>query len=118
MSEQSADSPVKSIRWSDGMAGVDVSGEADLNSSPELQRELLLLFDRRPDGVVVNLRDVPYMDSSGVASLVKALSRARKNNISLRLAGMTERVLSVFQITRLDSVFDIYSSEEEALANR
>lgn len=117
MSERSENPPVRAVRWAGDVAVVEVSGEIDLNSSPELQQVLLELFDRRPSGVVVNLKDVPYMDSSGVASLVKALARARRNNISLRLTGMTDRVRSVFEITRLDSVFDIYGSEEEALAN-
>ena len=62
------------------------------------------------------LADVPYMDSSGVASLVKLLSRARKSGSELALANLNDRVRSVFEITRLDSVFRICGSEEEALA--
>ena len=65
--------------------------------------------------IVVDLSGVPYMDSSGVASLVKLLARIRKTGIELRLCGLTDRVRSIFEITRLDSVFQIYPSQQEAL---
>jgi anti-anti-sigma factor len=56
------------------------------------------------------------MDSSGVASLVKLLSRVRRSSAALKLCGLTDRVRGVFEITRLDSVFEIYGGEDEALA--
>ena len=113
------DSPrqcVKSIRWVDRAAVVDVQGDVDLSRSGEFQRALLTLMDQKPARIVVNLAEVPYMDSSGVASLVKLLGRARKQNVGLSLAGLTDRVRSIFEITRLDGVFDIRSTVEEALA--
>ncbi|MHC4295537.1 MAG: STAS domain-containing protein, partial [Planctomycetota bacterium] len=95
---------------------VDVTGEIDLNSSLEFQQVLLRVLDKRPVRIVINLTEVSYMDSSGVASLVKLLSRVRKADSSLHLVGLQDRVRSVFEITRLDSVFDIRETEAEALA--
>jgi len=66
---------------------------------------------------VVDLSGVGYMDSSGVASLVKLLARVRRRQVDLKLAGMTRRVRSVFEITRLDTVFEIFASVQEALAS-
>jgi len=111
-----ADCPIQQVRWVDKTVIVDVVGEIDLNTSSGFQRCLLEVLDASPERVVVNLSGVPYMDSSGVASLVKLLSRTRHGNCSLGLFGLTDRVRGIFEITRLDSVFDIYGSEQEALA--
>jgi len=113
---ETSGSPVKAVRRIDGAAIVDVVGEIDLNCSLVFQQDLLNLLDEKPRSIVINLRDVTYMDSSGVASLVKLLSRIRKGGSSLHLVALRDRVRSVFEITRLDSVFSIYKTEEEALA--
>lgn len=108
--------PVSDIRWNDRTAIVDAAGEIDLHQSTVLQQKLLEVLDQKPERMIVNLANVSYMDSSGVASLVKLLSRTRKNGISLALAAPTKKVRAIFEITRLDSVFAIFDSEEEALA--
>lgn len=108
-------SPISQIRWVDRSAIVDVEGEIDLNRSPAFQEDLLKLLDQKPQRIIVNLQGVSYMDSSGIASLVKLLSRVRKGGISLHLVAMADRVRSVFEITRLDSVFDIRATEAEVL---
>ena len=116
MSESSPNSSVQDIRWIDRVAVVKVAGDIDLTHSVDFQQQLLMLLDSKPERIVINLHDVPYMDSSGVASLVKVLSRTRKTSTALYLAEMTPRVRSLFEITRLDSVFDIVATEQEALA--
>ena len=108
--------PVSNIRWQDKTAIIDASGEIDLHQSTVLQQKLLDVLDQKPNRMIINLSNVSYMDSSGVASLVKLLSRTRKNGISLALAAPTKKVKAIFEITRLDSVFNIFESEEEALA--
>lgn len=108
-------SPVKSVRWVRKTAVVDVTGDIDLHSSLDFQQGLLTVLDEKPKRIVVNLKDVPYMDSSGVASLVKLLSRARKAGASLALANMNERVRSIFEITRLDGIFEVFATEQEAM---
>lgn len=113
--EQAANSPIRQVRWIDKAAIVDAAGEIDLNCSLAFQQGLLKLLDERPQRVVINLKEVSYMDSSGVASLVKLLSRVRKGGMSLHLTNLSDRVRSVFEITRLDSVFNIHGTVEEAL---
>jgi anti-sigma B factor antagonist len=109
-------SPIAQVRRVGEAVVVKVVGDIDLNRSSQFQHALLELLDDSPRRVVVNLRDVPYMDSSGIASLVKLLSRVRKMGASLRLVALSDRTRSLFEITRLDSVFEIYQTEEEALA--
>ena len=110
-----SNTPVSNIRWQDKTAIIDASGEIDLHQSTVLQQKLLNVLDQKPNRMIINLANVSYMDSSGVASLVKLLSRTRKNGILLALAAPTKKVKAIFEITRLDSVFNIFDSEEEAL---
>ncbi len=111
-----AGGPVKSIRWVKKIAVVDVAGDVDLGRSPQFQHALLSLLDEKPKRIIVNLQDVPYMDSSGVASLVKLLSKARKIGTTISLVALSNRVRSIFEITRLDGIFEIFATEKEALA--
>ena len=109
-------SRISTVRQAGGASVVDVTGEIDLSRSTAFQHELMDLVATHPRRIVVNLSGVPHMDSSGIASLVKLLSRCRKQSIELRLAGLTTHVQGLFEITRLSSVFDIYPTVEEALA--
>ncbi len=67
-----------------------------------------------PDLVVLDLQQVEFVDSSGLGAIVasmKALGSGRK----LALAGLTPTVEKVFRLTRMDSVFSLYPSLDEAL---
>jgi anti-sigma B factor antagonist len=115
-----AGSPVRSVQWvgSDRrVVVVEAAGDIDLHRSADFQRSLLEVTAQKPGQVIVDLSGVPYMDSSGVASLVKLLARVRRDGGVVKLAGLTPRVRSVFEITRLDTVFQIFSDKEEALAS-
>ncbi len=108
--------PIADVRWEDRSAVVAVNGEIDLSCSSEFQEELLALLKDKPARIVVDLSAVPHMDSSGIASLVKLLGRSRKASVPVRLAGLQKRVQSLFEITRLDRVFEIFPGVKEALA--
>ncbi|MHC4718800.1 MAG: STAS domain-containing protein [Planctomycetota bacterium] len=94
---------------------VQANDDIDMHRSNEFQQGLLKLLDEGPRQIVVDLSAVSYMDSSGVASLVKLLSRCSRKKVALKLAGMTPRVRSVFEITKLDTVFDIRPDVREAV---
>jgi anti-sigma B factor antagonist len=91
------------------------AGEIDLNASPVLRQELKRVNAERPQRLIVNLAAVPYMDSSGVATLVEAMQMARKNSARLVLCGMQEKVRSIFEIARLDTVFTIVADVDAAM---
>ena len=113
-----AGSPVRNVEWigpDRQSVVVEAAGDIDLHRSADFQKKLLELPLDKLAKIVVDLSGVPYMDSSGVASLVKLLARVRRGPGALKLAALTPRVRSVFEITRLDSVFDIAASEEEAM---
>lgn len=106
---------IKQTRWENKTAIVDIEGDVDMHTSAELQKGFQEILKKKPEKIVVNLTGVPYMDSSGVASLVKLLSSSRKSNTSLSLFGLSKRVRAVFDITRLTTVFKIFDTEAEAL---
>ena len=90
-------------------------GEIDLARSPSLRSRLGELLGEKPARLIIDLSKVPYMDSSGVATLVEALQVSRSKNSTLVLAGMQDRVRSVFEIARLDTVFTIVADTATAI---
>lgn len=91
-------------------------GDVDLTASPVLRQELKKIQSARPSRLIVDLSKVPYMDSSGVATLVEAMKTAQQNRTRLVLCGLQPKVKSIFEIARLDTVFAITSDTEKALA--
>src|SRR4029077_15193402 len=106
-----------SIRRVNNATIVDVSGDIDLGSSPEMRKALLheVRDDRKPR-VVLNLSQVRYIDSSGVASLVEGLKASRDSGSRFILVGLSGAAREVLQLSRLVKVFEIYDTEVEALA--
>lgn len=96
---------------------VYVSGDIDLYTSPKLRETILELFGRRAQTcVILNLKDVHYVDSSGIASLVEGLKEAKSREAKFVLVGLNEAPRHVLELTRLLSVFEIAETEEEAVA--
>lgn len=93
---------------------VEIEGEVDLYSSPNLRKVLLDLTKAQNKRILVDLGKVKYMDSSGVATLVETLQQIGKYGGKLKLANLKDAVKDVFELSRLDKVFDIYGSVEEA----
>ena len=89
-------------------------GEIDLSCAAMLRQQLGRVQNDKPARLVINLSDVPYMDSSGVATLVEAMQIARRTGSKLVLAAMQEKVRSIFEIARLDMVFTIVDSVDDA----
>lgn len=89
------------------MALVEVCGEIDLYTSPQLRSEILKLAAEKNISLIINLEQVTYMDSSGVATLIEALQHVNRNGGRMVLFGMQAAVKEIFELTRLDKVFDI-----------
>jgi anti-sigma B factor antagonist len=93
---------------------VDVIGQIDMGTSPALRKSLLesLTVTNR---LAINLTEVTYIDSSGIASLLEVLQGAQKAKKRVVLFGLTPAVLYVLQLTRLTGVFEIRETELQAL---
>ncbi|MBC7772230.1 MAG: STAS domain-containing protein [Pyrinomonadaceae bacterium] len=90
-------------------------GDVDLTASPLLRQELKKVQGARPGRIIVDLGQVGYMDSSGLATLVEAMQQARKTGARIVLCALTSRVRSIIEIARLDSVFVIAGTVDESL---
>ena len=95
-------------------AVLDVSGDVDMASSPELRAELSPLTRAQEKRIVVNLADVEFMDSSGIATLVISLKEAKRYGGDFRLASPGGNVLRVLKLSNLTSLFKICDTVEEA----
>jgi len=95
----------------------DLSGDIDLANSPAVRKALLKeIRDNRTPRVVMNLSNVRYIDSSGVASLVEGLKAARDVGTRFILFGLSTSAREVLQLSRLLKIFEVYENEEQALA--
>lgn len=88
---------------------IKVAGEIDLYSSPALRNAVVKAIPAAAAAVCVDLSDVPYMDSSGVATLVEGLKSASHAKRSFVLLSPSTPVMKVLQLSRLDAVFEIQS---------
>lgn len=70
-----------------------------------------------PDRVIVDLSEVDFIDSSGLGAIVAAMKQLREGQ-RLELAGLTPTVSKVFRLTRMDTVFILFDTLEEAVAPR
>ncbi|MGA8223271.1 MAG: STAS domain-containing protein [Candidatus Acidiferrales bacterium] len=95
---------------------VDLSGKITLGEgSSMLRRTIRELLDRGKRKIVLNLYDVDYIDSSGIGELVSGYTTVRGLEGELKLLYLTKRVHDLLQITRLFTVFDVRSDEEDAI---
>src|SRR3954451_6819093 len=97
---------------------VSLRGEIDLHNSPTIRNTLLGFLDaQKPRKLILNLGQVPYMDSSAIAVLVEALQKLRRADAKnkLFLTNLQPRVKGLLEIARLDSIFVLSASEAEAL---
>jgi anti-sigma B factor antagonist len=93
-----------------------LKGEIDLHVSPVITASLNAMVEKKPDRVVIDLSDVTYIDSAGLAALIQAMQTVEAYGGKFLLAGLQETVRSIFEISRLDQVFQIFPDTEAALA--
>lgn len=97
-----------------GVTMLSPKGDVDMARSPVLRKAIVDAMKDKPHALVLDLSGVPYMDSSGLATMVEALQNARKAQTMLRLCALTPRVKSILEIARLNTVFSIFEGREQA----
>jgi anti-sigma B factor antagonist len=94
---------------------IDCWGDIDLYSSTDLREALLTEMRSGTPGVLINMTDVTYIDSSGIATLVEGLQLSRQTKTRFGLFGLRPNARSVLQLARLDKVFVTFENEDQAL---
>ncbi len=92
-----------------------VSGEVDLYNVSDLKKALFSITDGKHMSVIVDLKNVNYMDSSGIGALVAGQKKMKAHNGRFALMNIHDDVLNILKLATLDKFFKIYESEEELL---
>ncbi len=96
---------------------IDLNGRIVAGEEAALLRDSIRgLLDRGEKKIMLNLAEVPYIDSAGIGELVRAYVAIERERGWLKLMSPGRKVLEVLEIVKLDTIFQIYSSEAEALA--
>ena len=94
-----------------------VDGEININSSPDIKKSFDKLISKKTPKIVINLSKVTYVDSSGLATLVEILKNMRAYGGKLRLSNLSSKIKSLFEITKLEKLFEIMADEADAITN-
>ena len=96
-------------------AVIRLAGLLNAHTAPSLKEQISALINSGSSQLVLDLSEVEFIDSSGLAALVSGMKRARTQDGGFSIAGASEDILAVFRLTMLDKVFKFYSTPEEAL---
>ena len=103
-------------RQVDGVTIVSCQGRIMFGDEANALRDFLREALSETPRMVLNLAGVTYIDSGGLGTLVGVYSSARAAGADIKLTGLGQRLRDVLQITKLATVFEVFSSEQEALA--
>lgn len=87
----------------------------DAHNSEELKTEMNRLFESGTKNLLIDLKEVRFIDSSGLGALVSGFKNASTRQGGIKLCSLQTQVKSMFELTRLHRVFDIFPSVDEAL---
>ena len=105
-----------SERQISGITILDISGRIVLGEETALLRDTMRNVIARGDKkVLLNLGEVPYIDSSGIGELVSAFVAVRREGGDVKLVNLTKRVHHVLQIVKLGTIFEIFDTEVAAI---
>lgn len=96
---------------------VYLNGRMDVHLASDIENELKkILADHSDKDIILNLDEVEYMSSSGLRVFVSLMRTLKESGRSLKLCNLSMAVKKVFEVVELMDMFDIFESEEEALA--
>ena len=95
---------------------LDLKGKITLGEGDELLKDKVnSLVNQGQKKIVLNLADVPYIDSAGLGEIVRTYTTISRQGGSLKLLNLTKRITDLLSITKLLTVFETFDSENEAV---
>ncbi|UCF18961.1 MAG: STAS domain-containing protein [Gemmatimonadota bacterium] len=94
---------------------VEVTGQLIVGNRQELKDDVLKLLDGGGRKFLIDFRDTAYIDSSGLGVLVSLSKKIREKGGEMRLSNLNEDLRTLFELTKLDTLFHIAASRDEAL---
>jgi len=105
-----------SVRHQPGIAIVDLSGEINAAAEAALQAAYAAAESQNPGAILLNFSSVDYINSTGIALIVRLLAQARASQRRLLSYGLNDHYREIFRITSLVNFIDIFPDEAAALA--
>jgi anti-sigma B factor antagonist len=97
---------------------VDLNGKLTIGEGDEVLREKInSLMQQGHTNLLLNLGEVPYVDSAGLGEIVRTFTTVKHQGGTLKLVNLTKRIKDLLTITKLLAVFDTYESEAEAVGS-
>src|SRR6516164_6634467 len=87
---------------------LSLQGEIDLHVSPALTESLNAMIEKKPERIAIDLAQVTYIDSAGLAALILAMQEVEAYGGKFFLAGLHETICSILATSRLDQIFQIF----------
>jgi anti-anti-sigma factor len=94
---------------------VSVIGEIDMETGPSFQRGLLRAIGAGRGGLIVDLSEATFMDSTALTSLVNTFDELRRDGTAVAIVAGDARVRAIFDVARLERDFQIYNTRRDAL---
>ncbi|MBI4789278.1 MAG: STAS domain-containing protein [Chloroflexi bacterium] len=107
---------VANVRSHDGAAILDLRGEINLFAEQAMNAAYTQAAQLNAKTILLNFRDVTYINSTGIALVVGLMAQARKSGRKLLATGLSDHYQEIFKITRLADFMTIYADEERALS--
>jgi anti-sigma B factor antagonist len=100
----------------DGVTILDLQGKMLIGEGDELLREKInQLVENGTEKIILNLAEVPYVDSAGLGEIVRCYTTVSRKNGKLKLLHLTKRIHDLLSITKLLTVFETYDNEQDAV---
>ena len=105
-------------RPTDGVMILDLKGKLTIGEDVELVKDKInSLIQQGEKKLLLNLAEVPYVDSAGLGEIVRTYTTVNRQGGSLKLLHLTERIEDLLAITKLLTVFDTFDSEQDAISS-
>ncbi len=105
------------VKAEGGATIVMLEGRLDLATGTDLKEETKKICDKGAKRIHLNLQKVEFINSSGLGALVSVMKQVRLNKGRLTLSNLADYVREIFEITQLNHIFDIYQTQQEAVAS-
>ncbi len=104
------------VEKSSAGAVITLSGSLDIDTAPQFASKIKGVLDSGVKIIVCNVKDLSYIASAGLGVIISANETLRKQGGAVKLSHMNEKILKIFTLLGFDTLFDMYNSDEEALA--
>jgi anti-sigma B factor antagonist len=95
---------------------LDLKGKITLGEGDEALRERInQLMSKEQKRILLNLADVPYIDSAGLGEIVRTYTTVKNRGGQLKLVNLTKRITDLLMITKLLTVFETFDTEQDAI---